>query len=106
MFTPPKLNLNQEGLESILGKLESLILRLIWQYESVTIRELLGYLKNREKNYSFNTIMTVANRMVKKEILRKEKGLGQYRFSMVEDEILLKARINEFIHKYLEKFKL
>lgn len=106
MFSPAKINLTKTGLALFLGDLETMILELAWIHKRVTIRELCRLLESRDKKLSFNTVMTVANRMVKKELLKKEIGAKEYFYSPAEDQEVFQKRIVKLITDKLKKIKI
>ncbi|WP_106767392.1 BlaI/MecI/CopY family transcriptional regulator [Paenibacillus faecalis] len=70
-----KLNIHEQGLNQFFGPLEAKIMDILWQKEQSTIRDVQTIL-NKEESLSFNTVMTVMNRLLEKGILQKrtEKG--------------------------------
>lgn len=105
-FIPQKINLNKKGLEIILGSLEAEILKLIWkhsQYQGVAIKELCLYLKNTGNHLSFNTVMTVCHRLVKKGLIIREKGLSYSSYSPTIEKNVFEKKIYNYIQKYLAK---
>lgn len=77
--------LGKEGLERVLGSLEARVMEEIWQLNrGVTVREVQAALAG-EKSLSFNTIMTVMNRLVEKGLLRKKGTDGVNRYLAVQD---------------------
>ncbi len=72
--------LGKRGLERVLGSLESEILEALWAFERpATAGEVRRALCAR-RPLSFNTVMTVMNRLVEKGLLAKEGGPGPYRY--------------------------
>lgn len=79
-------NLTKEGLDRVLGSLEAEVMEIIWSRSShVTIRDvwedILSY-----RDISFNTVMTVMNRLAKKGLLRREQGRNAYLFQPVQSK--------------------
>lgn len=106
MFSPIKININKTGLTLFLGDLEAIILELAWIHKRVTIREFCRLMESRNKKLSFNTVMTVANRMVKKELLKKEIGVKEYFYSPAEDKEVFTKRIQQLIASQLKNLKI
>lgn len=63
---------NEEGLSRFFGPLEAKIMELFWEseQEEFSIKEMQKALES-EKNSNFNTVMTVMNRLVEKNVLTK-----------------------------------
>lgn len=78
-FRPKKLHLDEAGLSMVLGFLEAEIMDVIWRRGETSVRgvreELCG-----KKEYSFNTIMTVMNRLVMKKLLAKRHSAGVFAY--------------------------
>jgi predicted transcriptional regulator len=65
-----KFKLNESGLNRFFGPLEAKIMDVLWNDVEMTIKDVQQVLE-REKSTNFNTVMTVMNRLVDKEILCK-----------------------------------
>lgn len=61
----------RKGLNSILGELEFEIMKIIWNMEKASVREVLLRLKKKRK-IAYTTIMTVMSRLYDKGILKRE----------------------------------
>jgi len=70
--TPRKINLEKQGLEAFFGELEAKIMRVLWEGRSCSINDVKKTL-DAERNYSYNTVMTVLNRLAEKGVIRKRK---------------------------------
>ena len=64
----------EPGLEKFFGKLEATVIDIAWEHNPVTIKRVLYFL-NTEQNhqYAYTTVMTVMNRLVNKNILKRTK---------------------------------
>lgn len=51
-----------------IGSLEAAILAVVWQHDSVTVREVYETLRKR-RQIAYTTVMTVMNNLVKKHLL-------------------------------------
>ncbi|GAW92529.1 transcriptional regulator [Calderihabitans maritimus] len=72
--------LNKTGTERVLGSLEAEIMEIIWQASGkVTIREVQEKILT-QREISFNTVMTVMNRLVNKGLLEKEKISNSFHY--------------------------
>lgn len=70
--------LGKQGLERVLGSLESDVIEALWGLECpATVGDVQRRLRP-ERPLSFNTVMTVMNRLVEKRLLAKEGGAGPY----------------------------
>jgi predicted transcriptional regulator len=79
-FHPKNLRLEESGLSKVLGFLEAEIMDVVWGKDLATVRETREALK-KKKAYSFNTIMTVMNRLVEKKLLDKKEVGGSFAYS-------------------------
>ncbi|MDN5348053.1 MAG: hypothetical protein PWP65_1617 [Clostridia bacterium] len=61
-----------QGLEKVLGQLEAAVMEVIWQSESVTVRDVYERLKAK-RNIAYTTVMTIMNRLAEKNLLVKER---------------------------------
>jgi predicted transcriptional regulator len=64
-----------DDLEKLLGPLEAEVVRAAWaKGQPVTVRQLLDRVnKGRSPQLAYTTVMTVMNRLVEKEVLRRRK---------------------------------
>lgn len=70
--TPKKINLEKDGLEAFFGELEAKIMKRLWENQPCSIMSVKKGLAE-ERDYSYNTIMTVLNRLAEKGVIRKRK---------------------------------
>ncbi|PZD96048.1 BlaI/MecI/CopY family transcriptional regulator [Paenibacillus sambharensis] len=71
------LRMNEEGLNRFFGPLEAKIMSIIWSQSKVTIREVQEAL-GEQHPLSFNSVMTVMNRLIEKGHLSKvSEGRGR-----------------------------
>jgi len=74
-----KFNVSGEGLNRFFGPLESRIMEIIWSSPALSIKEVHAII-DQESPLSFNTVMTVLNRLHEKGHLNKTsagKGRGR-----------------------------
>ena len=76
-YHPKNIRLDEDGLSKVLGFLEAEIMDVVWREKRVTVRETREALK-KKKAYSFNTVMTVMNRLVEKKLLVKKEAGGAF----------------------------
>lgn len=86
-FRPKQLRLDEAGLSSVLGALEADVMEAVWASGETSVRDVREVL-TAKKEYSFNTIMTVMNRLVVKRLLAKRQrdGAFAYRAAVGRDE--------------------
>lgn len=77
-FKLKKFNLDGKGLEKVLGELEAKIMDYIWGNTKATVREVRDGLARQRKDLSFNSIMTIMNRLTDKGLLTKKESEGAY----------------------------
>ncbi|EXX87937.1 transcriptional regulator [Paenibacillus darwinianus] len=72
-----RIKLSEEGMNRFFGSLEARIMDIVWKHEEVTIKDVQSLL---DDDLSFNTVMTVMNRLYEKGHLRKSiTGKGRAR---------------------------
>ncbi|MBM7655485.1 BlaI/MecI/CopY family transcriptional regulator [Neobacillus cucumis] len=69
-MTINNFRVDQEGLNRFFGPLESKVMNILWNGNESSIKEVQLILE-KEKPINFNTVMTVMNRLVDKNILTK-----------------------------------
>lgn len=79
-FQLKSLKLDQDGLSKVLGFLEAEVMEAVWSGGDLSVREVRQSLQ-KKKTYSFNTIMTVMNRLVEKKLLVKRTVDGAFSYS-------------------------
>jgi predicted transcriptional regulator len=86
-FQLKNLRLDEEGLSTVLGFLEAEIMDAVWDHGDTSVRDVREVLAGK-KEYSFNTIMTVMNRLVAKKLLTKKQSDGTfaYRAAIAREE--------------------
>jgi len=87
---PKKINIGRRGLETFFGELEAKIMKQLWKQQPCSILCVKKGLQG-EREYNYNTVMTVLNRLVEKGLVKKrKKGNTTYYAPMQEKE--------EFMH--------
>ncbi len=102
------LRVKEEGMNRFFGPLEARIMTILWAKQSATIREVQLMLE-KEHPLSFNSVMTVMNRLIEKGHLSKSsvgKGRGkttifkpvqtQEQFVQAQTRAVATGLINEF----------
>jgi predicted transcriptional regulator len=83
---PETMKLSGSGVSTVLGQLESRLMRLCWDAEHpLTAREIHERLQ-KEHDISPLTSTTVLNRLVAKGFLSRARSEGRFRFSARVDE--------------------
>ena len=101
-FRPKQLKLNEKGLNKVLGELESEVMKTIWRMNVATVREVCDDLaKKKKKRLSFNTVMTIMNRLLKKEILTRKMEGGSYRYSAQQTKETFLASVSSEVMESL-----
>jgi predicted transcriptional regulator len=79
-----KFNMHEQGLNQFFGPLEAKIMEILWASKKTTIRD-VQTIVSEEEPLSFNTVMTVMNRLIEKGLLKKtSKGSGRARLTFFE----------------------
>lgn len=88
-FHPKNLKLDEKGISKVLGSLEADVMEVIWERGDVSVRIVCDILCVK-KSYSFNTIMTIMNRLVEKRLLKKTRQGSSftYRAAVEKDTFL------------------
>jgi predicted transcriptional regulator len=77
-------------VDHLLGDLEAPIMRLMWQRETATVRNILEALDTSGRSLAYTTVMTVMARLAEKGMLVRER-IGRshiYRASTSRDQFL------------------
>lgn len=77
-----RFDLDAKGLARVLGELEARILEVVWSLERATVKDVTDALG---PNAHVKTIMTVMNRMVEKELLRRERHGRAFWYEPITD---------------------
>ncbi|MDR4509111.1 MAG: BlaI/MecI/CopY family transcriptional regulator [Candidatus Brocadiaceae bacterium] len=67
-----KFNPFKKGLNRVLGTLEKDIIEVLWKFGELCVKDILEELPEG-KNSSYSAVITVANRMTEKGLLKKRK---------------------------------
>lgn len=77
-----RFDLDAQGLARVVGELEARILETIWACRRTTVKDVTDALG---PDAHVKTIMTVMNRMVEKNLLRRERHGRAFRYEPVAD---------------------
>lgn len=99
-----KFKINESGLNRFFGPLEAKIMDILWNDVEMTIKEVQQVLE-KEKTTNFNTVMTVMNRLVEKEILQKRPEGRSSLYKPVSSRIeFLNTQSKEMTNELMEEF--
>jgi len=68
-----------QDLQKFLGQLELAVMEIIWQRETVTVRDVLTALQ-KERTLAYTTVMTIMQRLTDKGLLLEEKAGKAHRY--------------------------
>ncbi len=99
-FDVQTFRLNASGLRRVLGDLEADVMECLWARGEATVGEIRADLAP-ERSLAFNTVMTVMNRLVDKQLVRKTKPGRPYRYSPAQDRETFLANVSGAITRGL-----
>lgn len=76
-WQPKTVRIEQKGLAMLLGKLELQVMDVVWKKGCISVRQVCDDLC-KKRDFSFNTIMTIMNRLTAKGLLVKSTKEGMY----------------------------
>ncbi len=88
--------LNRRGVARVLGSLETKVMEEVWRQRETSIRGVWEALQRRRR-LSFNTVMTVMNRLATKGFLIRRGPSGRYRFQARESREVFLAGVSKAI---------
>ena len=89
-----------KGLRKVFGDLESDIMEVVWEYKSVTVRDVHRHL-NKKRPLAYTTVMTVMTRLAEKGVLRKIKSGSAFVYQPVRSRASFTLRASLQIFKSL-----
>ncbi|WP_445487380.1 BlaI/MecI/CopY family transcriptional regulator [Niallia sp. 03133] len=94
----------EKGLNRFFGPLESKIMSILWDGEEMTIKN-VHHVLEKDKVVSFNTVMTVMNRLVEKDILQKRiEGRSSFYKPILSKAVFLEMQSKELTHELMDEF--
>lgn len=87
-------------LNRVLGELEAKVMEAVWRRGSASVREVWEEV-SRKHPRTFNTVMTIMNRLTEKGLLRREDRRGSYRYVPRVDRETFLARISHEVAEAL-----
>lgn len=95
---------HESGLNRFFGPLEAKIMNILWDGNEMSIKDVQKKLE-QEKNFNFNTVMTVMNRLVEKGILLKRmEGRSSLFRPVLCRESFLDTQSKELTHELMDEF--
>ncbi|MAF14110.1 MAG: CopY family transcriptional regulator [Parcubacteria group bacterium] len=97
--------MSRKKISQALGDLEADIMEIIWNLESVSVRQVFSRLKKKRK-VAYTTVMTVMSRLAEKNVLkRKLDSSGAYIYRAIQDkQTFLAATSKKAINALLSEF--
>jgi len=93
-----------KGAEKLLGELELAVMRVAWNRETVTVRDVLDALA-RERSLAYTTVMTVMGRLAGKGLLIAEKRGKTYHYRAAWTRAQFEAQIaGQVAHSLITDF--
>lgn len=93
-----------QGLEKVLGGLESRIMDSAWDLGTCTVRDVYERLRT-DKNLAYTTVMTVMSRLASKGLLERNMVEGTYFYEpAVSRDEFRKSIVGEVVDSLLESF--
>lgn len=88
-----------------LGPLEQKITQIFWKNACMDVSSVQKSLQKTGNKLAYTTVMTVMNRLVDKNVLKKELKGKQYCYSVIKDKKkFVKDLVNQTISNFVNKF--
>ena len=101
---PFRLTTDSVGLEKLLGPLEVRVMRIIWQYERITVKQVHGQLALQHA-LAYTTVMTTMSRLAEKGILRRHrKGLAYVYTPALTEDAFVARMVDQVISSLMRDF--
>lgn len=98
-FKPHKM-----GYKKVLGDLEADIMKVVWNQNRVTVRDVYEQLR-LEKNLAYTTVMTIMGRLAEKGLLNKEPQGNAFAYTpTISEADFAKQVVSEVLDGLLEEF--
>ncbi|UHA75497.1 BlaI/MecI/CopY family transcriptional regulator [Paenibacillus sp. 481] len=99
-----RFKFHESGLNRFFGPLEAKVMDILWSNEQLAIKEVQAKLE-QEKHVNFNTVMTVMNRLVEKDVLEKQvHGRASLYRPKLSKEHFLEKQSKELTNGLIEDF--
>ncbi len=101
-MTIRRFDLGNRGLARVLGELQAQILEVVWQLGQPTVKEVAVALG---EGVHVKTVMTIMNRMVQKDLLRRHRLERHFIYEAVlPQEVFLQQVVSEVLTGLLTDF--
>ncbi|HEY3232892.1 MAG TPA: BlaI/MecI/CopY family transcriptional regulator [Roseiflexaceae bacterium] len=101
---PFRLTPDSEGLEKLLGPLEVRVMRIIWQQERSTVKQVHGRLAPQH-GLAYTTVMTTMSRLAEKGILsRHREGLAYVYAPAISEDAFVAHMVDQVMASLLRDF--
>ncbi|OGY79736.1 MAG: hypothetical protein A3B74_01680 [Candidatus Kerfeldbacteria bacterium RIFCSPHIGHO2_02_FULL_42_14] len=100
VFNIQQFKMHKKGPEKVLGNLEARIMEILWKIGEGSVRDVRENLA-KKKYISFNTVMTVMNRLIGKQLLQKLRKGGVYCYKAQVTRKTFCQKISESIFREL-----
>lgn len=101
METIDKFMIKQKNL----GPLERQIMDLVWQHQSLSVRQTLELLNNLGCVVAYTTVMTIMSRLLDKGFLIRQKKGKQFVYKTTQSKSLaIKSMIGQMMNSFVERF--
>ncbi|WP_418790614.1 BlaI/MecI/CopY family transcriptional regulator [Phosphitispora sp. TUW77] len=98
-FKPHKI-----GYKKVLGDLEAEIMKIVWQVNKATVRDVYEKLR-LERTLAYTTVMTIMGRLAEKGLLDKEPVGNAYVYTpTISEPDFIKKVVSEVLEGLMEEF--
>lgn len=95
---------HKTGFKKVFGDLEADIMKIVWKSEEVTVREVYEELRLKKK-LAYTTVMTIMNRLVEKNLLRRESRGNAFAYTpTISENEFANQVVSEVLDGLLEDF--
>ena len=95
-FAVKQIKLDELGTSKVLGFLEAEVMDIVWSSPNTSVRSVCDELA-KHKQYSFNTVMTIMNRLVEKNLLSKTLQNGMFVYAATASKEDFKKSITKSV---------
>ena len=96
---------HREGLKKVLGDLEADIMEIVWQKESVSVRDVYETLRLK-RDIAYTTVMTIMGRLAEKDLLLKTTRGNAYIYSPALNKLeFTKKIVSAVIDGLMDEFR-
>ncbi len=89
-------------IQIIEGKLETIVMAIVWEKKTCSPKEVLSELKGE---YALTTISTILERLYEKDLLIKTKVAGKVTFApKISEQLYSESMVSQFMNKVVTSF--